>query len=136
MTFKRALLASVSAFGLVAISVATPVAARSRAPEATLLASFGARGSGSTIGPDGALYVTAPAEGTVLRIDRRTGDVTEYASGLPPILADVGLGGAMDVAFLGTHGLRAGHPRRWRHAGAHTMTPSASTASTAMAASP
>ena len=54
--------------------------------------------SGSTIGPDGALYVTEGAVGRVLRIDRTTGETTTFASGLPRSL--IGLGGAMDVAFL------------------------------------
>jgi sugar lactone lactonase YvrE len=59
-----------------------------------------AGGSGSTVGPDGALYVTDGAEGRVLRVDPRTGAVTTYASGLPKSI--VGIGGAMDVAFVGT----------------------------------
>ena len=99
MKFKRVLLAGVSVFGLVAITVSTPVGARSRAPEVTELATFGESGSGSAIGPDGALYVTEPAAGNVLRVDRRTGDVTPYADGLPPRV--LGAGGAMDVAFIG-----------------------------------
>jgi hypothetical protein len=56
-------------------------------------------GSGSTVGPDGALYVTEGAVGRVSRIDPRTGRVTTFASGLPPYVT--GIGGAMDVAFLG-----------------------------------
>lgn len=58
-------------------------------------------GSGSTVGPDGALYVTEGAVGRVSRVDPRTGRVTTFASGLPPYLVGVGIGGAMDVAFLG-----------------------------------
>lgn len=57
--------------------------------------------SGSTIGPDGALYVTEGAVGRISRIDPKTGNVTTFASGLPPLLAGVGIGGAFDVAFLG-----------------------------------
>jgi sugar lactone lactonase YvrE len=56
-------------------------------------------GSGSTVGPDGALYVTEGAVGRVSRVDPRTGRVTTFASGLPPYV--VGIGGAVDVAFLG-----------------------------------
>jgi sugar lactone lactonase YvrE len=54
---------------------------------------------GSTIGPDGALYVTEGAIGRVSRIDRGSGAMTTYASGLPPSL--IGVGGAVDVEFLG-----------------------------------
>lgn len=54
--------------------------------------------SGSTIGPDGALYVTEGAIGRVSRIDRRTGEVTTYAEGLPPSL--IGIGGAIDLVFV------------------------------------
>ncbi len=61
-----------------------------------------ASGSGSTIGPDGALYVTEGATGRVLRVNPRNGRVSTFASGLPPILVPVpGIGGAMDVAFIG-----------------------------------
>lgn len=58
-------------------------------------------GSGSTIGPDGALYVTDGAGGQVLRVHPRTGETTTFASGLPQITPGFGLGGAMDVIFLG-----------------------------------
>jgi hypothetical protein len=57
-------------------------------------------GSGSTIGPDGALYVTDPVAGRIVRIAGGTANV--YADCLPPQLAAVGLGGAMDVAFIGS----------------------------------
>jgi len=59
-----------------------------------------AGGSGSTVGPDGALYVTEGAAGRVSRVDPQTGGVTTYASGLPPSI--VGIGGAMDVEFFGS----------------------------------
>lgn len=54
--------------------------------------------SGSTIGPDGALYVTEGAAGRISRVDPLTGEVTTWAEGLPPSL--IGIGGAVDVAFL------------------------------------
>ena len=65
----------------------------------TVLARGLGGGSGSTIGPDGHLYVTEPIEGAVTQIDRRTGAKTQVADCLPPRAAP--LGGAMDVAFLG-----------------------------------
>jgi sugar lactone lactonase YvrE len=58
-------------------------------------------GSGSTIGPDRALYVTENAAGRITRVDPRTGATTTYASGLPKLIPAVGFGGPVDVAFLG-----------------------------------
>ena len=58
-----------------------------------------ASGSGSTIGPGGALYVTEGATGKVLRVDPKTGEVSTFASGLPKSI--IGIGGAMDIAFIG-----------------------------------
>lgn len=54
---------------------------------------------GSTIGPDGALYLPEGVTGTVARVDRHTGRRTTWASGLPKRVVQIG--GAMDVAFLG-----------------------------------
>lgn len=62
----------------------------------------GGCGSGSTIGPDRALYVTDGPGGRVLRVDPRTGAITTFASGLPRAVPEVGIGGAMDVVFLGS----------------------------------
>jgi streptogramin lyase len=60
----------------------------------------GLQGSvGSTVGPDGALYVTEAVAGRVSRVDPRTGRTSTYASGLPKRVLPA-LGGAMDVAFL------------------------------------
>jgi hypothetical protein len=56
--------------------------------------------SGSTVGPDGALYVTEGAAGRVSRVDTTTGELTTLVSGLPPSIPQIGVGGAMDVAFL------------------------------------
>ncbi len=58
-----------------------------------------AGGSGSTIGPGGALYVTEGLAGRISRVDPKTGEVTTFASGLPKSI--VGIGGAMDIAFIG-----------------------------------
>jgi hypothetical protein len=71
------------------------------APKVTVLNStaLSGQGSGSTIGPDGALYVTHGIDGTLLRIHPRTGAATVVGSGLPPRVIDIGA--AMDVSFLG-----------------------------------
>lgn len=53
---------------------------------------------GSTVGPDGALYVTEGAVGRVTRIDPVTGATSTYAEGFPPSV--IGIGGAVDIAFL------------------------------------
>jgi hypothetical protein len=77
-------------------------AAPAQPPVATRLATglAAAGGSGSTVGPGGALFVTEGQAGRVSRIDTRSGAVTVFASGLPP--AVVPTGGAMDVAFIGS----------------------------------
>jgi hypothetical protein len=56
-------------------------------------------GSGSTVGPGGALYVTESAAGRISRVDPRTGEITTFASGLPGSI--IGIGGTTDVAFIG-----------------------------------
>jgi hypothetical protein len=57
---------------------------------------------GSTVGPDGALYAVEGVAGEVARIDRCSGAVSTWASGLPTRVLD-GPGGAMDIAFV--HGV-------------------------------
>lgn len=56
--------------------------------------------AGSTIGPDGALYVAEGAAGRVSRVDLRTGAVSPLVTGLPKSL--IGLGGPIDVTFVGS----------------------------------
>jgi hypothetical protein len=88
-----------------AAAVAPPtVSAHDRSgPVVTRLAEFGSDDFviGSTIGPDGALYVTDGVAGAVLRIDRRSGQVAPYADGLPPKAFPGDTGGPIDVAFAG-----------------------------------
>ena len=67
-------------------------------PTPTRLVTGLGSGIGTTVGPDGALYVTAPFSGEVYRVDPRTGAATLFASGLPTRPA--GGGGAYDVEFV------------------------------------
>ncbi len=88
----------------VALAMVAPTATATAAPPAaernpTRLVTGLEGGSGSTVGPDGALYVTESAAGKVSRVDPKTGNVTTFASGLPKAL--IGFGGAMDVEFVG-----------------------------------
>jgi hypothetical protein len=100
MNSKRLVIALVLSCLLV-LGSSLPVAATpAGAPTAVLFVSGLASGSGSTLGPDGALYVTEGATGRIARVDPQTGAVSTYALGLPPLLPAVGIGGAMDVAFL------------------------------------
>lgn len=66
--------------------------------DAVLIASGLQGASGSAVGPDGALYVTEGATGSIARVDPETGAITTFATGLPPSI--VGIGGAIDVAFI------------------------------------
>ena len=105
---KRTLMMVVA---VVTVAMAMPAAADARKPDtrpvAHELTTFaapgcvGGCGSGSTIGPDKALYVSDGPGGRVLRVDPKTGATTTYASGLPPAIPDVGIGGAIDVTFVG-----------------------------------
>ena len=73
-------------------------------PEASMLADGLEGGSGSAIGPGGALFVTESVAGRFSRIDPDSGDVTTFAEGLPPSILDLGvvqLGGAVDLDFIG-----------------------------------
>lgn len=90
-------IAVVTTVVLMAVIVFATIASPAIAATKTRLVSGLAGGSGSTIGPDGALYVTEGLAGRVSRVDPRTGAVTTYASGLPPSI--LGLGGTMDVVF-------------------------------------
>ncbi|WP_432886987.1 ScyD/ScyE family protein [Kribbella sp. CA-245084] len=105
MSTARRIVLFIAAFGLVTGVIAPTASAHDRrGPVVTQLASFGNGGSvtGSTIGPDGALYVTDGNAGSVLRIDRRSGRVTTYATGLPrKALPPGAIGGPVDIAFVG-----------------------------------
>jgi hypothetical protein len=96
LTGRRARLAVglVAVLGLIAGSTGTVSAAASK----SLLVTGMAVGSGSTVGPDGALYVTVGVTGQVLRVDPNTGATSVYMTGLPPRV--IPLGGAFDIEFL------------------------------------
>jgi hypothetical protein len=102
---RRHITALVAALAVTFVAPGTGVWASERpapaTPRVTVLngTALSGLGSGSTIGPDGALYVTNGTEGTLLRIDTRTGEATEVGHGLPTKVIDIG--GAMDVSFLG-----------------------------------
>lgn len=81
---------------LLAACTQVPPLAAPTAPER--LATGLQNAQGSAVGPDGALYVTEPAAGRVMRVEPATGAVTTFASGLP--LPVIGVGGAVDVIFL------------------------------------
>jgi hypothetical protein len=112
MSVARRICLFIAAVGLMAALVAPTASAHDprssssqdrRGPVVTQLASFGDGTfvTGSTIGPDGALYVTDGSAGKVLRIDRRSGRVTTYAKGLPKKAFPTDIGGPVDVVFVG-----------------------------------
>jgi sugar lactone lactonase YvrE len=94
-----ALALALSAMIAVIAPVGTSAAPPTGSPQATLLHAGLEGGSGSTVGPEGALYVPESAAGRISRVDPKTGNVTTFASGLPKAL--IGFGGAMDVEFIG-----------------------------------
>ena len=60
--------------------------------------------TGSTIGPGGDLFVTESVTGSIWRINTKTGEKSLYASDLPKMNPLIGLGGVMDVVFIGDTG--------------------------------
>ncbi len=99
MNRKRLLVTLV--LSLVIILASSTIAAAknpSAAPSAELLVSGLQGAQGSTIGPDGALYVTEGILGRIMRVDPSTGEMMVFASGLPERV--IPLGGVVDVAFL------------------------------------
>jgi hypothetical protein len=97
----RFLISSSLLIALIAIIASSAASAPppSGKPNATLLVTGLQGATGSTIGPDRALYVTEGAAGRISRVDPQTGELTTFASGLPK--AVIGIGGAIDVAFIG-----------------------------------
>jgi hypothetical protein len=96
----RSLIITLTLALLASLGLSLGVAANGPSAQATAsLFAAGLQGSsGSTIGPDGALYVTEGALGRISRVDPHSGDITTFAEGLPPWV--IPLGGAIDVTFL------------------------------------
>src|SRR5947209_6660415 len=94
--FGGAIIVMMLAVGLVAAS-----GAPCQVPTASLLVTGLEGATGSTVGPDGALYVTEGVAGRISRVDPQTGEKTTFASGLPQRLPiGLSVGGAIDVAFI------------------------------------
>jgi sugar lactone lactonase YvrE len=96
---RSRVVAALAMLVLASVTVVATIALPAAAATKTRLVTGLQGASGSTVGPDGALYVTEGLVGRVSRVDPRTGAVTTYASGLPPSI--VGIGGAIDVVFRG-----------------------------------
>jgi hypothetical protein len=99
MTIKHLIALATVAIAMVAPPATAAAAPPARAPDPTQLVTGLEGGAGSTIGPDGALYVTESAAGRISRVDPKTGALTTFASGLPA--SSLGFGGARDVEFVG-----------------------------------
>jgi sugar lactone lactonase YvrE len=84
--------------GLLLVTAAWPAPAAAQSVPTRLVTGLEGA-SGSTVGPDGALYVTEGAAGRISRVDPETGEVTTFASGLPKSI--IGFGGPTDIAFVG-----------------------------------
>lgn len=66
---------------------------------AQLFADVEAKAAGSTIGPDGNLYVAVGGAGNISRVDVNTGDVSVFADNLPTMSPFLDFGGPVDVCF-------------------------------------
>jgi len=97
----RRWLTLLSSAALVLAAPAAAQAAPTGAPPgaAEVLVSGLKGGFGSTVGPDGALYVTEGEAGRITRVDPRSGATSTVADCLPTRV--FGPGGVTDVAFLG-----------------------------------
>ena len=103
MTFKTKELGTVKSAMALAMAALFPLGG-ARAPhvgEPELLLSGLDGAQGSTVGPDGKLYVTEGRAGTIRRVDPVNGSTSLFASGLPQQIPSVGIVGPVDVAFLG-----------------------------------
>lgn len=100
MHMRKYLVAVAALLAAALIGTAASAAAAPSAPH--LLYSGTGAGSGSTVGPDGALYLNDPVNGTIVRVDPSTGAASTYADCLPTRLVPTfGFSGEMDVTFIG-----------------------------------
>jgi hypothetical protein len=84
---------------MAAVTCGLGVSFAATAAQAPVMLAAGLQGSsGSTVGPDGALYVAEGLVGRISRVDPGTGMVTTFAEGLPSWI--IGVGGPIDVAFI------------------------------------
>ena len=99
---------------VVAASAAAPAAtATVHAKWVTGLGLGLSAGSGSTVGPDGALYANDPVNGRVVRVDAATGAASVYADCLPKRFGPVLRLQRRDGRRVHrAHGLRARHRRQ------------------------
>ena len=74
-TLRSRLVAALAIVGLVVLLVPATIASPAIAATKTRLVTGLAGGSGSTVGRDGALYVTEGLAGRVSRVDPQTGSV-------------------------------------------------------------
>ena len=104
MSLQRKLLVVLATLVAMIVPLAASAAPRVGEPgDPELLAALaGGAGSGSTVGPGGALYMPQPAAGEIWRVDPESGEETLYASGLPQKFEALPFGGVMDVAFIGS----------------------------------
>src|SRR5262245_8806963 len=103
MSSQRMLTALLAVLAAMIVPLAAGAAPPTGPGSPQLLATLtGGAGSGSTVGPGGALSVPQPAAGEIWRIDPASGAKTLYASGLPRRFAPLPFGGVMDVAFYGS----------------------------------
>ena len=99
---------TIVAAGTVALGPSSASAGEHGQPRVTELATYvdgpcfdDVCGSGSAVGPDGALYVPDGTRGRIQRIDPKRGTVSTYADGLPLQILGVIGGGVADIAFHG-----------------------------------
>ena len=103
MSARCKLLTIVVALAALIVPLVASAAPGAEPGDPELLAALeGGAGSGSAVGPGGALYVPQPAEGEIWRVDPSSGETTLYASGLPRRFSQLPFGGVMDVAFIGS----------------------------------
>ena len=90
MPVSRRIAACAAVAAALTIAPALPAAAHPHGPVVSTLVGFTTQGSGSTIGPDGALYVTDGPAAKVWRINTRTGEQQEFDRVMTEFLATVG----------------------------------------------